>query len=199
MGFIYMWENKLNGKKYIGKCQGSPESSYIGSGKYFKRAVNKHGLHNFKRTILEHCECPMELVQREKYWLDTYQAATNPMFYNVSPNSGGGHHGADYTGKNNPMWGRKHPNHKPHKGKENGMYGVHRHGAENPNSKSVIIIDNKNNIYEGDCLKEVCIKIFGNDIYYGRMKHLVNLCMRGSTPRRDSMFYGWTGKYKEIE
>lgn len=199
MGFIYMWENKLDGKKYLGKCQSSPDSSYIGSGKYFKRAIKKYGLENFERTIIEYCDNPTKLIEREKYWLDYYQAAINPEFYNISPNSGGGHHGADYRGENNPMWGKKHPNHKPHKGKENGMYGVHRYGSNNPNAKVVIIKDNNNKIYEGTCLKEVCNTIFGNTLYYSRMKHLVNLCMRGSTPRKDSMFYGWTGKYKEIK
>jgi hypothetical protein len=199
MGFIYIWENKLDGKKYLGKCQGDPSSSYVGSGKHFKRAVKKYGLENFERTIIEHCNSPTELIIREQYWLDYYQAATNPIFYNISPNSGGGHHGADYKGEKHPMWGKKHPNHKPHIGKENGMYGVRRHGAKNPNAKAVIIVDDKNNVYEGNCLKEVCNKIFGNTDYYERIKHLVSLCMRGSKPRRDSMFYGWTGKYKEIE
>ncbi len=197
MGFIYLWENRVNGKKYLGKCQGSPNSSYLGSGKYFKKAVKRYGIENFKRTMLEYCDDPKDLISREQYWLDFYQVATNPSFYNISQNSGGGHHGADYTGKKNPMYGKKHPNHVPHKGEKNGMFGVHRYGAENPNAKPVIIVDNKNNIYEGKCLKEVCIKIFGNEEYYSRMKHLVNLCMRGSKPRKDSMFYGWVGKYKE--
>jgi len=193
--FIYIWENQINGKKYVGKCQSRPESNYVGSGKYFKRAVNKYGLDNFKRTIVEYCDSPEHLIEREQYWLDYYDAANNPGFYNVSPNSGGGHHGADYTGENNPMWGKKHPNHKPHCGKENGMYGVHRYGSTNPNAKRVIVTDDKNNTYEGNCLKEVCEQIFGHTEYYGRMKHLVKLCMRGSKPRSDSIFYGWTGKY----
>lgn len=197
MGFIYIWENKINGKKYLGKSQGKPTSSYKGSGKYFNRALKKYGIENFERTIIEYCDNPKELINREKFWLDYYQAATNPDFYNVSPNSGGGHHGADYRGEKNPMWGRKHPNHKPHIGKDNGMYGVHRYGSENPNARAVVIYDDKNNQYEGSCLKEVCKEIFGDDRFYGRMKHFINLCMRGSKPRKDSMFYGWTGKYKE--
>lgn len=197
MGFIYIWENKIDSKRYIGKCQGSPESSYLGSGKYFKRAVRKYGIENFERKIIELCDDPTELTQREQYWLDYYRAATDPMFYNVSPNAGGGHHGANYTGKNNPMWGKKHPNHRPHCGKDNGMYGVHRFGADNPNAKKVIITDCTGKEYKGNCLKEVCFDIFNNYNYYGRLKHMVNLCMRGSKPRKDSVFYGWVGKYEE--
>lgn len=30
------------------------------------------------------------------------------------------------------MYGKKHPNHKPHNGKENGMFSVHRYGELNP-------------------------------------------------------------------
>ena len=197
MGFIYMWENKLDGMRYLGKCQGSPESSYIGSGKHFKRAVKKYGIENFERTIIEHCDSPTELIKREKYWLDFYQASTNPLFYNISPNSGGGHHGADYNGTKNPMWGRKHPNHVPHRGEDNGMFGVHRYGSENPNAKAVLIISPDNKVYEGKCLKDVCKEIFGHTDYYGRLKHLVNLCMKNKQPRKDNMFHGWTGKYKE--
>lgn len=197
MGFIYLWENKLDGMKYIGKCQGSPDSSYLGSGKHFKRAIRKYGVENFERVILEYCSTPAELIAREQYWLDYYQAATNPMFYNISPNSGGGHHGADYNGEKNPMWGKKHPNHVPHPGESNGMFGVHRYGSTNPNAKSATIIDDRGNIYKGDCLKEVCEKIFGHTKYYGRLKHLVSLCEKGKKPRRDSIFYNWTGKYNE--
>ena len=164
MGFIYICENKLDGKKYLGKCQGSPDSAYVGSGKHFKRAVKKYGLENFERTILEHWDTPQDLVLREKYWLDYYQASSNPMFYNISPNSGGGHHGADYRGEKNPMWGRKHPNHKPHLGKENGMYGVHRFGAENPNAKCYHIVDPNGNEYRIHCLKNFVFAKFDNNL-----------------------------------
>ena len=197
MGFIYIWENKVDGKKYLGKSQNRPESTYKGSGKYFNRALKKYGLENFERTIIEYCDDPKELIKREKYWLDYYQAATNPEFYNVSPNSGGGHHGADYRKEKNPMWGKKHPNHKPHRGQENGMYGVHRFGSENPNAKEVEIIDNCGNIFIGKCAKEVCQTIFGNLDYCGRLRHMIRLCESGKKPAKKSMFYGWTGKYKE--
>jgi len=153
-GFIYIWTNKINGMKYLGKCWGSPESSYIGSGKYFKRAVVKFGIENFEREIIEYCYSKKELKEREQYWLDKYNAALDENFYNLAPYAGGGHHGADYRKEKNPMWGRKHPNHKPHVGQENGMYGVHRFLSENPNAKSYYIIDDKGNQHYTKCLKE---------------------------------------------
>lgn len=155
IGFVYLWTNKLNNMKYVGKCLGDPEkTSYKGSGKHFKRALKKYGEENFIREILEYCESKEMLKEREQYWLNFYDAANNKEFYNISPNSGGGHHGADYRGSKNPMWGKKHPNHKPHFGKENGMYGVHRFLSENPNAKSYILIDENGHEYYTKCLKE---------------------------------------------
>ena len=153
-GFIYIWTNKINEKKYIGKCWGDPSSSYIGSGKYFKRAIKKFGIEHFKREILETCFSKKELKEKEQYWLDFYNAALSDEFYNISPTAGGGHHGADYRGEKNPMWGKKHPNHKPHFGNENGMYGVRRYLSENPNSKSYIIVDSDGKEFYTKCLKE---------------------------------------------
>jgi hypothetical protein len=51
IGFIYMWENTLNSKKYIGSHKGNITDNYIGSGVYFKRSYNKNK-EFFKRTIL---------------------------------------------------------------------------------------------------------------------------------------------------
>jgi group I intron endonuclease len=153
-GFIYIWTNNINGMKYIGKCWGDPNSSYIGSGKYFRHAVKKFGIKNFEREILEYCYTKSHLKEREQYWLDYYNAALDKNFYNISPHAGGGHHGANYKGENNPMWGKKHPNHKPHYGKENGMYGVHRFLSENPNAKSYFIVDDDGKEYYTTCLKE---------------------------------------------
>lgn len=162
-GFIYLWTNNVDNMKYLGKCWGDPNSSYTGSGKYFKRAIKKHGLENFTREILEYCFSKKDLVAKEQYWLDYYDAASSLEFYNISPNAGGGHHGADYNGNKNPMWGRKHPNHKPHYGEENGMFGSHRVLSENPNAKSYFIIDNNGNEFYTSCLKEFVQNRFSKD------------------------------------
>jgi group I intron endonuclease len=129
--FVYMWKNKVNGKKYIGRHTGSEDDSYVGSGKRFQRALKKYGADNFERVILERVEDDTLIKEREQYYLDFFDAANSNMFYNISPNSHGGHHGHDLSGEKNPMYGKKHPNHKPHFGEENGMYGVRRFGEEN--------------------------------------------------------------------
>lgn len=51
-GFVYLWVNRNNGKWYIGSHAGTLDDGYVGSGKVFQRAVKKHGLDVFERTIL---------------------------------------------------------------------------------------------------------------------------------------------------
>lgn len=193
--FVYMWTNNITGTKYIGRHSGDQSGSYKGSGKYFRRALNKYGEENFSRTILKECITVDECKFWEQHYLDLYDAANSDSFYNISPSSNGGHHGADYTGNNNPMWGKKHPNHKPHCGKENGMYGVHRTLSENPNAKQVKLIDPDGKEYYYSCLLEACIDMFGNDKNYGKLKHLVKKTSEGKSLRRDSTFYNWKGYY----
>ena len=196
-GFIYIWTNKINGMQYIGKRWGEPTSSYIGSGKYFKSAIKKYGLENFERKILDICETRSLLKEREKYWLDFYQAATNNNFYNISPNSDGGHHGANYVGEKNPMYGKKHPNHKPHYGEENGMYGVHRNYSDNPNSKSYLIIDNEGREWHSKCLKEFVDNHFSenkNKVYQSLKEQAIRGTFKSANKGHCK---GWRIKYDD--
>lgn len=181
--------------KYVGKCWGDPSSSYIGSGKYFKRAIKKYGLDNFERTILEYCSTKDELKQKEQFWIDKFDAANSDEFYNISPNAGGGHHGADHKGSKNPMWGKKHPNHKPHFGENNGMFGVHRFLSENPNAKKYYIIDDKGEEIYTNCLKEFVFSRFGkNEKVYQSLKEQA---IRGTfKPATKGHCKGWRIKHE---
>jgi len=66
---IYEIKNKINGKSYIGQHSSNELGSYWGSGKLIKRAIEKHGIENFERTILEKCSNKNELNEREIYWI----------------------------------------------------------------------------------------------------------------------------------
>ena len=50
-GYIYITENLINGKKYIGKAKYKNESykntNYLGSGKLITAAIKKYGRENF--------------------------------------------------------------------------------------------------------------------------------------------------------
>jgi group I intron endonuclease len=96
MSFIYQWTNIINGKKYLGKHLGSVDDNYVGSGKAFMQAVEKYGLENFVREIIEFTE-PNILTEREQYYLDLYDCANSSMYYNISPTSSGGNLGHDYS------------------------------------------------------------------------------------------------------
>lgn len=80
---IYIVENLVNGKRYIGK-DSKNDPTYLGSGKHQKLAIRKYGRHNFKKTILEHCENLEELNHRELFWINKYNAVESTEFYNLT-------------------------------------------------------------------------------------------------------------------
>lgn len=58
---IYQITNNINQKFYIGKHETyNIDDDYFGSGKYLRRAIRKHGIENFTKTIL------FELQNREE-------------------------------------------------------------------------------------------------------------------------------------
>ena len=98
-GFIYEWTNMLNGKKYIGSHAGTTDDGYIGSGKVFQRAIKKHGIENFTRTIVEFVEKEdrQHLLEREKFHLDKVNAYYSNDYYNVAKDVIGGDTKAGWT------------------------------------------------------------------------------------------------------
>lgn len=89
-GFIYEWTNKLDGMKYLGSHKGTIDDGYTGSGKRFINAVNKYGIENFERIIVEYIEKDEDILIREQHYLDIIGCAKNPLYYNIAPNAGGG-------------------------------------------------------------------------------------------------------------
>jgi hypothetical protein len=89
-GFIYEWINKIDGMKYLGSHKGTINDGYTGSGKRFENAKNKYGIENFERTIVEYVEKEEDILVREQYYLDERNCAKSSLYYNISPNAGGG-------------------------------------------------------------------------------------------------------------
>jgi hypothetical protein len=89
-GFIYEWTNKLDGMKYLGSHKGTIDDGYTGSGKRFGNAVNKYGIENFERTIVEYIEKEEDILIKEQHYLDAFGCAKSPLYYNIAPNAGGG-------------------------------------------------------------------------------------------------------------
>ena len=93
IGFVYLWENKINNKKYIGLHKGSEDDGYTGSGPHFVNAIKKYGIDNFVREILYYEYESLELLYQKEYELiNFYNAVKDEMYYNktnISPNAFG--------------------------------------------------------------------------------------------------------------
>ena len=80
---IYLTENLVNGKKYIGK-DSKNNPAYLGSGKYLLKAIKKYGRVNFQKTVLEYCESIEDLNSKEIYWIQKYNCVVDKMYYNMT-------------------------------------------------------------------------------------------------------------------
>jgi len=85
---IYEIKNKINGKSYIGQHSSDELGTYWGSGKLIRKAIEKYGIENFERTILESCPNKNELNEREKYWIKEKDSINSG--YNLTEGGTGG-------------------------------------------------------------------------------------------------------------
>ena len=102
MGFIYMIQNKINNKIYIGKTirsiserwrehQYRAENNYNG---YLYNAIRKYGIENF--TVLEIEKCEDEIIdERERFYISFYDSLNNQKGYNLT-NGGDGNNLYNY-------------------------------------------------------------------------------------------------------
>lgn len=84
---IYKTTNLINNKIYIGKDEKN-NPNYFGSGKLLKKAINKYGIDNFKKEIIETCENREILNLREKFWIKELKSIENG--YNMAEGGTGG-------------------------------------------------------------------------------------------------------------
>lgn len=87
---VYEIENKINGKKYIGKHSsenGIMNDDYYGSGLLISRALKKYGKESFKKKVLYQCKTEEEAFELEKKIISQKQADESEQYYNIA--SGG--------------------------------------------------------------------------------------------------------------
>ena len=124
---VYLIENVINGKRYVGQAQNFRSRFYCHKNKkvqtIISRAFRKYGFENFVFTILEDGLQIEHLDEREQYWMDYFNSSNLDIGYNLCKIAGttrGFHHNNEtkkkiseankerFCGKNNPFYGQHH-------------------------------------------------------------------------------------------
>ena len=124
-GYIYCTTNIINNKKYIGKKVSSKfNPKYLGSGILITKAIAKYGSDKFIVELLEWCCSYNDLNNREKYYIDKFNAYKSDVFYNIAM---GGEGGNTYAGKTEEeLIEIKRKISKANKGERNGNKGQYK-------------------------------------------------------------------------
>lgn len=178
--------NKINNKKYIGKHKSdNVKDDYMGSGIVLRRAINKYGVENFEKTIIEIAYSNDDLNEKEKHWITFYDCVNSNDFYNIADGGQGGNLVAGYSPEEYEEYmirktvamqginkGRKHSDETKLKlsearkgkqvGKDNPMYG-----------KGYLISGENNGMYGKKHSKETLQKIRENSKGFDTVKYEV--------------------------
>ena len=71
-GVVYVITNLITGMKYVGKTTRTIKkrfSEHASAKNHLGNAIRKYGRENFKIEVLEECETPEQLDEREIYWI----------------------------------------------------------------------------------------------------------------------------------
>lgn len=91
---MYITTNLINNRQYVGShATNNLNDGYLGSGRYFLKAINKYHPKNFKKEILEECRDILSARKLEEHYIIKYNTLY-PNGYNISPKGGIGFNGA---------------------------------------------------------------------------------------------------------
>lgn len=167
-GFVYITTNHVNGKQYIGQRKYDKQGKwkeYLGSGIILSRAIEKYGLENFSKEIIEECKTKKILNDREIYWINYYNAVESDDFYNIASGGDGGNTIAGYTDDQRNLLSTKLSDMRK---------GIINIGKNNGNSRRVICI---NTMKVFDTINEA-------SIYYNVDKDAIQQCCSDANKRK---------------
>lgn len=107
--YIYKVTNLINNKIYIGKKSKSAKSTeaYFGSGKLISYAIEKYGVDNFRKDILEdEISNISELNEREKYWISFFSSTDKTKGYNLTLGGDGGDTYSNKSDEDKESWSK---------------------------------------------------------------------------------------------
>ena len=167
-GFVYITTNHVNGKQYIGQRKYDKQGKwkeYLGSGIILSRAIEKYGLENFSKEIIEECKTKKILNEREIYWINYYNAVESDNFYNIASGGDGGNTIAGYTDDQRNLLSTKLSDMRK---------GIVNIGKNNGNSRRVICI---NTMKVFDTINEA-------STYYNVDKDAIQQCCSDANKRK---------------
>ena len=102
--YIYLTTNLINGKIYIGQHKSEKyDSSYYGSGKILKSAINKYGIENFSKVILKFFDDKKSAEEYERFLVNE-EYVNREDTYNLTI----GGNVCILCGEKNGFYGKKH-------------------------------------------------------------------------------------------
>lgn len=106
MFYVYIFQNKINNKVYIGKTNNVERrtiehlsKSRSDVNQHFYNAIRKYGIENFTTKILYECEIEAEAYQWEGYFISFYQANNKEFGYNSTSGGEGLQNASEETKK----------------------------------------------------------------------------------------------------
>ncbi len=125
--YLYQITNKVNGNIYVGVHKTKNlDDGYMGSGKVIKHAIEKYGVDNFEKVILDTFDDSESMYAREREMVTDEFLARDDV-YNIRR---GGHGGFDYLNKMMPGPFKGHKHSKETKEKLSAISSLYRHSDE---------------------------------------------------------------------
>ena len=173
---VYKVTNKISGKFYIGTHKTTNlDDNYMGSGKYLKYSIAKHGVDNFDKVILHVFDTPEEMYAKEaEIVTEDFIAETNT--YNLKV---GGFGGFDHINRTKS---------------KSDIIATSRKGgltpAANPDKLSENISIGLKNAHKRGCYDHVEFQYFKGKNHTDETKAKISAANKGKRKGKDNSQYG---------